>query len=119
MPSTDTAPLRVGVVGAGPWARLLHAPMLAASSRTELAGVWARRRAAADAVAEANGARGFDTFEELCEQCDALAFSVPPDVQAELAVAGAEMGKALLLEKPIALDVAAGERLAAAVAEAG
>jgi predicted dehydrogenase len=46
---------------------------------------------------------------------DALAFSVPPDAQAELAVAAAEAGRALLLEKPLALTVEAAERLVAAV----
>lgn len=112
-------PLRVGLVGAGPWARLLHAPMLAASPRTELAGVWARRRPAAEAVAAAHGAPSFETFDELCDRCDALAFSVPPDVQATLAAAGAAAGKALLLEKPVAGDVAAAERLTAAVDDAG
>jgi predicted dehydrogenase len=44
---------------------------------------------------------------------------VPPDVQAELATAAARAGRHLLLDKPVALTVAAAEDLAAAVAEAG
>jgi predicted dehydrogenase len=40
-------------------------------------------------------------------------------VQAELGIRAARAGKALLLEKPIALDLAAAERLADAVGEAG
>ncbi|HPJ19491.1 MAG TPA: gfo/Idh/MocA family oxidoreductase, partial [Actinomycetota bacterium] len=36
-------PVRVGLVGAGPWAEILHAPMLAAGPETTLAVVYARR----------------------------------------------------------------------------
>ncbi len=36
------APIRVGLVVAGPWAKLFHAPSFAASPTTTLAGVWVR-----------------------------------------------------------------------------
>jgi predicted dehydrogenase len=109
----------VGLVGAGPWAGMLHAPMLAGGPETRLAGVWARRPEAARALAEAHGSRAVGSLEELWEMCEAVAFAVPPDVQAELAVAAARAGKHLLLDKPLALTVGAAERLAAAVDEAG
>ena len=41
---------RVGLVGAGPWATMFHAPMLAGASRLELTVVWARRPEAAAAL---------------------------------------------------------------------
>jgi predicted dehydrogenase len=44
---------------------------------------------------------------------------LPPDVQAPLAVRAAEAGRHLLLEKPIALDLAAADRLVAATRSAG
>ena len=44
-------PLRVGLVGAGPWASMVHAPMLARNPKTELVGVWARRETAAQSLA--------------------------------------------------------------------
>jgi predicted dehydrogenase len=109
----------VGLVGAGPWAGMLHAPMLAAGPETTLAGVWARRPEAARALAEAHGSRAVGSLEELWEVCEAVAFAVPPDVQAELATAAARAGKHLLLDKPLALTVRAAEALAAAVGEAG
>ena len=109
----------VGLVGAGPWAGMLHAPMLAGGPETRLAGVWARRPEAARALAAAHGSRAVGSLEELWEVCEAVAFAVPPDVQAELAVAAARAGKHLLLDKPLALTVGAAERLAAAVDEAG
>jgi predicted dehydrogenase len=112
-------PVRVGLVGAGPWARMVHAPMLAHHPGATLAGVWARRHDAAEQLAGAHGAHAVDTFDALLASCDAVAFAVPPDVQSELAVAAARAGKALLLEKPIALDLEAAVRLVDAVDEAG
>jgi predicted dehydrogenase len=111
--------VRVGLVGAGPWARMLHAPMLSGGPETTLAGVWARRPEAARELAEAHGARAVGSLEELWDGCEAVAFAVPPDVQAELATVAAGAGKHLLLDKPVALGVGAAEELAAAVAEAG
>jgi predicted dehydrogenase len=109
----------VGLVGAGPWAGMLHAPMLAGGPETRLVGVWARRPEAAEALAAAHGARAVGSLEELWGLCEAVAFAVPPDVQAELGQVAARAGKHLLLDKPLALGVAAAEELAAAVAEAG
>lgn len=93
--------------------------MLAAGPETTLVGVWARRPEAAAELAAAHGARPFDRYEALLDACEAVAFAVPPAVQAELAPVAARAGKALLLEKPLAADLAGAERLAAAVAEAG
>jgi predicted dehydrogenase len=111
--------LRVGLVGAGPWAAMVHAPMLAAGPDTELAGVWARRPEAAAALAATHGVTALERYEDLLEACDAVAFAVPPSVQAEMGVTAARAGKTLLLEKPLADDLAGAERLAGAVAEAG
>lgn len=121
MPEDATpAPVAVGLVGAGPWAQFVHAPVLAAGPHTRLAGIWARRPDAAAALAAKHGdVPVFERYEALLEVCDAVAFSVPPDVQAELAPVAARAGRALLLEKPLALDVPAAERLVAAVDAAG
>jgi len=112
-------PLRVGLVGAGPWAGFVHAPVLTGGPETTLVGVWARRPEAAAELAGRHGAVAFGSYEELLGSCEAVAFAVPPDVQAELAPIAAHAGKALLLEKPLAADVAGAERVARAVAEAG
>ena len=109
----------VGLVGAGPWATMFHAPMLAAATRLELGPVWARRREAAEELAARFGGEPVDTVEQLLQRCDAVAFAVPPDVQAALAVRAADAGRHLLLEKPLATSLADAERLAAAVDRAG
>jgi predicted dehydrogenase len=107
--------LRVGLVGAGPWAKAVHAPGLAEHPGTELTTVWARRPEAARELAEAHGAAVSASVEELFAQVDAVAFAVPPAVQAELAIQAAHAGKHVILEKPIAPDVESAERLTDAV----
>lgn len=113
------AAIDVGLVGAGPWAHLVHGPMLAAGPETRLAAVWSRRIDAATALAAQLGGVAVERFEELLDACDAVAFSVPPAVQAELAAVAATRGKAVLLEKPIAEDLDGAEHLADAIARAG
>lgn len=112
-------PIAVGVLGAGPWASLVHAPVLAASPHTRLAGIWARRPEAAAELAARHGTTAYESVEALFDVCDAVAFCVPPDVQADLALRAARAGKHLLLEKPIAGDVEGAFRLAEAIGEAG
>ncbi|MEV0845700.1 Gfo/Idh/MocA family oxidoreductase [Streptomyces sp. NPDC049954] len=118
-PGESAAPVRVGLVGAGPWARTMHARVLAAGPETTLTSVWARRPEAAQEVAAAYGAQAAGSFEELLDTCEAVAFAVPPAVQSPLAVRAAAAGRALLLEKPLGADLAAARAVAEAVAEHG
>lgn len=108
-------PVAVGLVGAGPWARMAHGPMLAKGPHTRLAGVWARRPESAAEL----GAPVFTRIEELFDHCEAVAFCVPPAVQAEYAALAARAGKALLLEKPLADSLGNARRLADVIAETG
>jgi predicted dehydrogenase len=112
-------PVRVGLVGAGPWAVLFTAPLLAGGPDCELVGVWARRGDAAAALAARHATTAAATFDDLLERSDAIAFAVPPGVQAPLAARAARAGRAVLLEKPIGVDLAQAEDLTAAIAEAG
>jgi predicted dehydrogenase len=108
-------PLRFGLVGTGYWARITHAPALASGEGIEFAAVWGRDPGAARALAAEHGAAAYADFGKFLAAVDAVAFAVPPDVQAALAARAAAAGKHLLLEKPIATSVAAGGALAAAV----
>lgn len=114
-----TDQLRIGLVGAGPWATAVHAPVIAAHPDTELVGVWARRPEAAAELSTAHGARPFDSVAALIGEVDAMAFAVPPQVQAPLAIEAAAAGRHLILEKPIASTVDDAAALAEAATSAG
>ena len=107
--------IKIGLVGAGPWAHLVHGPMLSGGDELELSAIWARRREASEQVAAKFGGRVCADFDELLNHCDAVAFCVPPAVQASLAVRAAQNGKALILEKPIADTLESALRLTDAV----
>jgi predicted dehydrogenase len=107
--------LRFGLVGTGYWARVTHARALASTPGIEFAAVWGRNPEAAAALAADHGIAPHTDFAAFLADVDGVAFSVPPDVQSELAVRAAHAGKHLLLEKPVALTEAAAEALALAV----
>jgi len=67
--------VRTGLVGAGPWATVMHAPLLAGGPGTSLEAVWARREDAATELARQYGASVAGSFDELLERCDAIAFA--------------------------------------------
>ncbi|MEV6393865.1 Gfo/Idh/MocA family oxidoreductase [Streptomyces sp. NPDC051907] len=120
---TETAKQpRIGLLGAGPWAQRTQAPALAAHPGVQFAGVWARRPEASAALAEAHGVRAYsgdDGVDALLASCDAVAFALPPDVQAPLVVRAAAAGCHVLLDKPVATTAAAAEEAADAVRRAG
>ena len=109
----------VCLVGAGPWAKMVHASMLATGPETRLAGVWARRPGAALELAAKYNTVAFTDYDAALDACEAVAFCVPPAVQPDLAILAARKGKALLLEKPIADSYANAQRLSEAVEAAG
>jgi predicted dehydrogenase len=111
--------MRFGVVGTGYWARETHATALAAHPDAELVGVWGRSLVRATELAEAFGAQAYEDFDEMFSDVDAVAFAVPPDVQAELAVRAAAHGCHLLMDKPVAFTTEAADRVVEAVDRAG
>jgi predicted dehydrogenase len=104
-------PLRFGIVGAGHWAREIHAAVLTDHPYAQLVGVWNRDVARAESMAADHGIKAFKTYDDLLDEVDAVSFAVAPDVQAELATQAAKRGRHLLLEKPLSLSPAAAEQL--------
>ena len=111
--------MRFGLVGTGPWATSVHGPALADTTGVELVGVWGRTPEKASALAGALEVAAFSDFDAMLAQVDAVAFAVPPDTQADLALRAARAGKHLLLDKPVAMSVAAAHALAAEVRSHG
>jgi predicted dehydrogenase len=90
---------------------------LVAARGVELVGVWGRRREKADELAGTLGVTAYGDFDALLADVDAVAFAVPPDVQAGLALVAARAGKHLLLDKPVAVDVGAARAVRDAATE--
>jgi predicted dehydrogenase len=111
--------MRFGLFGTGYWAAQTHAPALVAHPGVELIGVWGRDPAKAAALAEATHSRPYADIDDLIADVDAIAVSLPPDVQADIAIRAARAGRHLLLDKPLALDLESADLLVAAVEEAG
>jgi predicted dehydrogenase len=111
--------VKFGLAGTGYWARVTHAAVLADEPAAEFTAVWGRSAEKAAALGEEFGVRPYTSFGDFLAQVDAVAFAVPPDVQAELATEAADAGKHLLLEKPVATTTAGAERLVSAVDRAG
>lgn len=116
---TEQTRMRVGVVGTGYWACETHAQGIVNAPDADLTAVWGRDPTATHRLAERHGATPFADFDDFLRAVDAVSFSVPPHVQAPLAVRASDAGKHLLLEKPIALDQQAGDEIAASVQASG
>ena len=71
---------------------MAHGPGLAAAREVDLVGVWGRSREKAESLAASLGVTAYDDYDALLADVDAVAFAVPPDVQAEMALAAARAG---------------------------
>ncbi|MEY9965687.1 putative dehydrogenase [Streptacidiphilus sp. MAP12-16] len=111
--------MKIGLLGTGPWAERTYGPALSAHPEVEFTGVWGRRPEAAAALADRFGIKAYSDADELIEDSEAVAFALPPQVQAEHAVRAATAGRHLLLEKPIGVDLADARRVADAAARGG
>jgi predicted dehydrogenase len=98
---------------------MAHGPGLLAAEGVELVGVWGRSPERARILANGLGVSAYDDFEALLADVDAVAFAVPPEIQAELALVAATSGKHLLLDKPVAMTVAAANALRGAATSTG
>ncbi|MGH8869750.1 MAG: Gfo/Idh/MocA family protein [Actinomycetes bacterium] len=111
--------MRFGLVGTGYWARTVHGAGLRDSEAVDLVGVWGRDSQKTAALAGELDAAPYDDLDAMIDAVEAVAFAVPPAVQADAALRAALAGRHLLLEKPIATTVEDADRLAEAVEESG
>ncbi len=120
MTATATAPISVGLIGAGRIGRL-HAELLA--RRVPGAAVGAvydvHQPFAADVGADLDVPVAGTVEEVLDGDVEAVAICSSADTHVELMVAAAEAGKAIFCEKPVSLDLAELDRGLQAVRRAG
>lgn len=68
-------PLKFGLAGTGYWARIVHAPALAATAGIDLTAVWGGNPGAAAALAGSYGCAWFSNFDAFIAEVDAVAFA--------------------------------------------
>ncbi|MDR2467276.1 MAG: Gfo/Idh/MocA family oxidoreductase [Prevotellaceae bacterium] len=95
--------IRIGFIGAGDIANL-HARAIAKLPGAELRGLWNRTASRAKAKAAEYGCRAYETAEELLVDPKIEAVFILTNVETHFryAVAAAEAGKHILMEKPVA-----------------
>src|SRR5580700_5232193 len=99
------AGIRVAVVGVGEFGRN-HVRVVKQSARAELVAVVDSNNARASEVAAANGCVALTDARELAGKADAAIVAVPTTGHAEAGCVLLEAGIDVLVEKPIAPDLA-------------
>lgn len=112
---------RVGIVGIG-FGQHVHVPAFRLDERASVHAICASTPERARAVAaRLNIPSAFGGWRELLAdpQIDIVGISVPPALQAEIAIAAAAAGKHVFAEKPLALNASDARRMSDSVREAG
>jgi predicted dehydrogenase/threonine dehydrogenase-like Zn-dependent dehydrogenase len=102
-----TGALRVGLIGAGAFARGTLLPVLLSFDDVKLAAVCTRSGASAKSIADRHGVPLVSTdWDEIVasSDVDALVVATPHAHHAAIAAAGLRAGKAVFVEKPLAID---------------
>ncbi len=110
--------VRIGVVGVGSLG-FHHARILREIPGVESAGVHDVDGARLDEVAATLEVRAYRDLESLVEASDALVIAVPTHAHEDVALRAVAMGRHVLIEKPIAPDLDAADRILAAADAAG
>jgi predicted dehydrogenase len=111
--------LRFGIAGTGYWAREVHLPGILQTDGAELVGVWGRTPGLVEEIARNHRIQPFGRLSDMLAEVDAVSIAVAPSAQPDIALAAAQAGKHLLLEKPVALTVEQARAVEAAVQKAG
>ncbi|MBI3860455.1 MAG: Gfo/Idh/MocA family oxidoreductase [Planctomycetia bacterium] len=117
MTRSNFEPVKLGVIGLGRFGRL-HALTAAGLAEAELVGLVARRQASLDSLAaELPGVPGWTNLDRALEESSAEAWIVACTTAAHVAVTRRllDAGKKVLLEKPVADNLAEARSLAALV----
>jgi len=113
-----TKPVRAAVIGVGHLGRH-HARILSAMPSVELVGVIDTNAARGAEVAATHGTRAFERVSDLSEPLDAAVIAVPTETHLSAALPLIERGVHILVEKPMARDLAEADRLVAAASARG
>ena len=110
--ATENKGIRVAVAGCGEFGRN-HARVYREMETAKLTGVFDKDPARAAAFAQEFQTKAFSTLEEMKGQVDAASVAVPTIAHAEVGCRLMELGIDVLVEKPIAKDLADADALLA------
>ena len=119
--SSDDKTIGIGIVGAG-FARTTQIPGFRNCRGARVVAIASQRRERAASVAQEFGIEHVASdWRELVERDDVDLVSVvtPPSTHMEITLAALERGKAVLCEKPMAMDAAEAKRMTDRAREAG
>ncbi len=108
--------LKAGVIGVGALGRH-HARLYNLNDKVEVAGIFDVNTASAEAVGAEFGLKVFSDWRELANQCDLLSVAVPAIFHEQCTIPLLEMGKHVLVEKPMAAGVEEAEHMVQAARE--
>ena len=114
--------VRVGLVGAGGWARDFHAPVVAAHSGAVLAAVCARTRERAEPLAAKHGVdQVYTDYQDMIDSggVDAVIVATPEDVHHQVVMAALAARLHVLCEKPMAFSADESSEMLDAANQAG
>lgn len=114
-----SAPLRIGMIGAGKKAGG-HATQIGKLSQlARLTGVADVARDRAEQIASPHGAKAHEDFRALFDNSDVILVVSPNHLHFEQTIAAAKAGKHVFCEKPLSLSVAQTEEMVQVCREAG
>ena len=96
-------PVRVSVVGVG-YMGTLHARKLKSIDSAELVGVWDTDKSRREQVAAELGTKAFNSLEEAIGYAQAVVLATPSDTHGKLGMHIIQLGRHILIEKPIAIN---------------
>ena len=117
MAGTD-GPVRVGVVGTGSLG-FHHARILRDIPDVRMKGIFEARPERAEEVSRELGVMAFKSLEALLDEIDAVVVAVPTVAHESVAIAALERGIHVMVEKPMAPDLEAADRILAAAEGSG
>ena len=112
--------IRVGIIGPGSIADAHLAPAIVKTAGLALHAVLSRDRARAEAFAQKHGAAtAHDDLDAFLREVDAVVIASPDKLHAQQAIAAAQAGKHILVEKPMATTPEDAHAMVAAARAAG
>ncbi|MCD6594084.1 Gfo/Idh/MocA family oxidoreductase [bacterium] len=96
-----TPPVKISVIGTG-YMGSLHVRKLANLDGAKLVGVWDIDKSKAQKVADEFGTKAFKSFDEAVGYSQAVVLATPSNTHGKLGMQIIEVGRNILIEKPIA-----------------